>query len=95
MGYDFYPTEKGREIHEVININFSYNTLYSPILGDTIDDCLYGKKLSETKNILVNLVNKLEKMGDLTQGKAVKAIYELLHLINKYPNATWGVGGLR
>ena len=78
------------------NITFNYNDVYEPILGTTIGDYLSGKKLSDTKSTLSNLVNKLGIIPDKdgwasTPGNAGLAAQKLLDIANKYPNAVWFV----
>ena len=100
MGYSIYADEKSESGEMVTkdeyDITFNYNDIYRPILGTTIGDYLRGKKLSDTKSTLSNLVNKLGIIPDkdgwaATPGNAGLAAQKLLDIANKYPNAVWFV----
>lgn len=68
-------------------IPFDHVEMYDQVLG--LNDMVYheldGEELSETKNILTNLVNKLEDEN------VRKTAQKLLDLCNTYPDYVWNI----
>lgn len=67
-------------------ISFEDSDIYESILNKNIAVDLARKKLSDTQNILSDLVHKLG-----VESNASKTAEDLWHLSTKYPNAVWDV----
>jgi hypothetical protein len=77
-----------------INITYNYAPFFQTVFGEKGIRTLYGRKVSETIESLLEAVNKLQgepsdNYWEPTEGNARKALIDCIALALLFPEGTW------